>query len=104
MLLRKSMLDPKFCEWKRSLKWPEANSKNYTKGNIIRILKPNNQDMNPPVTMRPVFDEFTLLIKNFHHNNSNNHINNNNNNNTSITQLQQLPVKGRLEPWRNNEQ
>ena len=40
---RKSMLDPKFCEWKRSLKWPEANSKNYTKGNIIRILKPNNQ-------------------------------------------------------------
>lgn len=40
---RKSMLDPKFCEWKRSLKWPEANSKNYTKGNIIRILKPNSQ-------------------------------------------------------------
>merc|ERR1719492_443330 len=36
--------------------------------------------------MRPVSDEFTLLIKNFHHNNSNNHINNNNNssnNNTS---------------------
>merc|ERR1719510_931125 len=29
--------------------------------------------------MRPVSDEFTLLIKNFHNNNSSNNTNNNNN-------------------------
>merc|ERR1719433_951994 len=40
--------------------------------------------------MRPVSDEFTLLIKNFHHNNSNNHINNNNNSN--ITTI--IPYRG----------
>merc|ERR1719242_1030363 len=34
--------------------------------------------------MRPVSDEFTLLIKNFHHNNNNNTSNNNNNNNHSV--------------------
>merc|ERR1712038_622493 len=102
MLLRKSMLDPKFCEWKRSLKWLEANSKNYTKENIIRILKPNNQDMNPPVTMRPVSDEFTLLIKNFHHNNSNNHNNTSNNNNNHSVPRNNTPsrvVRASTSPW-----
>merc|ERR1712079_615034 len=34
--------------------------------------------------MRPVSDEFTLLIKNFHHNNSNNHINNNTSTSNSV--------------------
>merc|ERR1719189_3373753 len=54
--------------------------------------------------MRPVSDEFTLLIKNFHHNNSNNHISNNNNNHSvPRNNTPSRVVRASTSPWNVSE-